>query len=257
MATNVGDAPPTDGGPADERALAERAADLRARVARAAERSGRLAEDVLIVAVTKTVAAERVRAAWALGFRVLGENRVQEARAKMEALAALGVRDARWEMIGHVQTNKAAIVAEHFARVQSADSLRLAAALDARAHAVGRVLPVLLEVNIGGEASKSGFAPEEVVGAAAQIVALPNLRAEGLMTVAPPAADPEAVRPAFRRLRALRDALRERYPMAGERDGGWRHLSMGMTDDMEVAIEEGATIVRIGRGLFGARPTLH
>jgi uncharacterized pyridoxal phosphate-containing UPF0001 family protein len=132
------------------------------------------------------------------------------------------------------------------------DSLHLAEALSARAVALDRTLPVLLEVNIGGEASKSGFAPgADLSEAARAIVALPGLRVEGLMTVAPLGATAEEARPFFRRMRELRDVLREAVPVAG----GWRELSMGMTDDFEVAIEEGATIIRVGRGLFGARPT--
>jgi PLP dependent protein len=135
------------------------------------------------------------------------------------------------------------------------DSLRLAETLDARAATAGRTLPVLLEVNVAGEASKSGFAPGEALAAARAIAALPHLRPEGLMTVAPIAAHADDVRPVFRRLRGLRDELRAAVPHSAA-DGGWRELSMGMSDDYEVAIEEGATIVRVGRALFGARPTV-
>ncbi|MGZ3637816.1 MAG: YggS family pyridoxal phosphate-dependent enzyme, partial [Ktedonobacterales bacterium] len=159
----------------------------------------------------------------------------------------------RWELIGHLQSNKAARAVELFARVQSLDSLHLAETLNARAAQRGHVLPVLLEVNVAGEASKTGFAPGEVLDAARALAAYPALRPEGLMTVAPFVADPEEVRPVFQRLRTLRDELRRTTAGASESDA-WSQLSMGMTDDFEVAIEEGATIIRIGRGLFGSRP---
>jgi hypothetical protein len=153
-----------------------------------------------------------------------------------------------------LQTNKAARAVELFARVQSVDSVRLAEALSLRAHQTGRALPVLLEVNVAGEASKSGIAPNDLVSMARAIAALPNLHVEGLMTVAPLVDDLEAVRPVFRQMRALRETLRAEVPIGA--DGGWQELSMGMTDDFEVAIEEGATLVRIGRAIFGARPPL-
>ncbi len=247
-------------------ALAESLHAVRARMAAASARAGRPAAETRLIAVTKTVPAERLLAALALGLRVFGENRVQEARDKHARLAQLAegdpqaarlLADVRWELIGHLQTNKAARALDLFARVQSVDSLRLAEALSARAVALGRTLPILLEVNIGQEESKSGFAPDapELIAAARAIAALPGLRAEGLMTVAPITERPEQARPFFRRLRALRDQLRAEAPI-GE-DGGWPELSMGMTDDFEVAIEEGATSVRVGRGLFGARLALH
>jgi pyridoxal phosphate enzyme (YggS family) len=226
--------------------LAARVRAVRHRVAAAAERAGRAPEDVTIIAVAKTVDAERVRMAYELGLKTFGENRVQEARGK---IAALKVPLIRWELIGHLQTNKVARAAALFARVQSVDSLRLAQALDDAAARLGRVLPVLLEVNVAGEASKQGLALEEAVPVAQAIVALPHLRVEGLMTVAPLASDPETVRPVFRALAGLRARLRQEAPGAT-----WEHLSMGMTDDFEVAIGEGATLVRIGRALFGERP---
>lgn len=191
-------------------------------------------------------------AAAAHGLTLFGENRVQEAREKIAAVAAAGLTHLRWELIGHLQTNKAARAVELFARVQSVDSLRLAEALEARAAQLGRILPILLEVNVAGEESKSGMAPDEVVGVARAVAALPHLRLEGLMTIAPLVDDPEQVRSVFRQLRALRETLRAEVPLA--EDGGWPELSMGMTDDFEVAIEEGATLVRIGRALFGERP---
>jgi pyridoxal phosphate enzyme (YggS family) len=201
---------------------------------------------VTIVAVTKTVEIERIKVVYGLGMKAFGENRVQEARSKIT-----GVRLplARWELIGHLQSNKVARAVELFARIQSVDSVKLAEALRARAEQLGRELPILLEVNVAGEASKSGLAPGELIPAAHAIATLAPLRLEGLMTVAPIVDDPERVRPVFRALRELLERLRREVPEAP-----WQHLSMGMTDDFEVAVEEGATIVRVGRAIFGERP---
>jgi len=228
---------------------------VRATIAAACRRAGRSPQDVLLVAVTKTVAPERIRAACACGLAVLGENRVQEAQDKIGALSDLAVD---WHMIGHLQGNKAGQAVRLFQCVQSVDSVELAERLSQRATAAGRRLPVLLEVNVGGEDSKFGLrlAPvadhASVYGAllaAAQcICALPGLDVQGLMTVAPLVADPELARPIFRRLRELRDGLQAALPAVD-----WQHLSMGMTDDYAVAIEEGATIVRLGRAIFGPR----
>jgi PLP dependent protein len=226
-----------------------RAQEVRARIASAAGRSGRSPTDVLIVAVTKTVPAPALREAFALGFTTFGENRVQEARDKRAALDDLA---ARWELIGRLQTNKVTRAVELFVRVQSVDSLRLAEELDRRAGERAVVLPVLLEVNVAGEASKAGFAVSELTAAAAAITRLPHLRPEGLMTVAPLGEQAEDARPVFRELSRLRETLRQQVPCAP--NGGWKELSMGMSDDFEIAIEEGATIVRIGRALFGERP---
>jgi len=236
-----------------ETGLSERVAAVYARIAAAATRAGRAPGDVTLIAVTKTVAAAVVRAAHAAGLTSFGENRVREAEEKMRALADLpGIR---WELIGHLQTNKAATAARLFDRIQSVDSLRLAEMLEARAAAAGRALPVLLEINVAGEVSKSGFAPGEALAAARAVAALPHLRPEGLMMVAPIAERAEDVRPVFRELRGLRNELRATVPLNNAVDGGWRELSMGMSDDYEVAIEEGATVVRVGRALFGPRPT--
>lgn len=229
--------------------LAEGARRVRERVAAAAERSGRRAEDIHIVAVSKTVPVERLREAHALGFTTFGENRVQEAEEKIGAL--LGLDDLRWELIGHLQTNKAARALQLFNRIQSLDSLRLIDILNARGRENAWVVPVLLEVNLAGEESKTGFAPDALREAAQLVADCGWLRVEGLMTVAPLTHDPESVRPYFRRLRALRDELAEQVPLS---QGAWRELSMGMSDDFEVAIEEGATMIRLGRALFGERP---
>src|SRR5579885_763007 len=225
--------------------LAERVRQVRMQVAEAALRSGRSAEDVTIVAVTKTVPIERIALAAELGLRVFGENRVQEAREKV---AALRGRLLNWHLIGHLQTNKAARAVELFDLIHSVESTRLAEALERNAAARERVQPVLLEVNVSGEASKEGVSPAELPALAEKIVGLPHLRVQGLMTIAPYTEHPEEVRPVFRRLRELRDMLRERFPRSS-----WDMLSMGMTNDFQVAIEEGATLVRIGRAIFGER----
>ncbi|MGZ6389504.1 MAG: YggS family pyridoxal phosphate-dependent enzyme, partial [Ktedonobacterales bacterium] len=185
--------------------LGRRASDLRDRVAAAAERCERQPDDVTIIAVSKTVPVETLRAAYDLGFTIFGENRVQEAQSK---IAVWGDAPARWELIGHLQSNKAARAVELFARIQSLDSLHLAETLNMRAAQRGQILPVLLEVNVAGEASKTGFALEDVLDAARALAAYPALRPEGLMTIAPLVAAPEEVRPVFQRLRALRDELR-------------------------------------------------
>jgi PLP dependent protein len=217
-------------------------------IGEAASRANRAPKDIQLVAVSKTIPVEVLRDAYALGLRVFGENRVQEAQEK---IAALALPEIRWELIGHLQTNKANRAAELFARVQSVDSVRLAEALSTRAVALGKTLPVLLEVNVAGEVSKSGFASEELLVVARAIGNLPGLCPEGLMTIAPLVDDPEEVRPIFRALRELRDQLRGAVPLTSDHD--WPELSMGMSDDFAVAIEEGATLIRLGRALFGAR----
>src|SRR3990172_2706916 len=210
---------------------------LRERIARAAARAGRSPEDVTLVGVSKTVEPARIREAFRLGIRDIGENRLKEAQPKIESLAAEGVR-ATWHMVGHLQTNKAKAVLRLFDVIQSVDSLHLAETLSRLAT---RPVPILVEVSMAGEATKEGFRPEEMEEALEKIRALPNLEVLGLMTVAPMTADPEEVRPVFRSLSGMAERL------------GVRQLSMGMTDDFEVAIEEGATIVRIGRAIFGER----
>ena len=217
--------------------IAEGLAQVRERMAAACARAGRAPNEVTLVGVSKGFPAEAVAEAHAAGLRDLGENRVREAAGKIELLAARGVRP-RWHLIGHLQTNKAKTAVELFGIIHSVDSVRLAQALSRRAH---ESVPILLEVNVAQEAGKFGFAPEEVTSALSTIEALPNLDVRGLMTVAPLTDDPERVRPVFRRLRELRDAH------------GLQELSMGMTGDFEVAIEEGATLIRVGRAIFGPR----
>jgi PLP dependent protein len=218
---------------------------VRCAIAQAAERVGRKAQDVTLIAVSKTVSLELVRMAYNLGTTDFGENRVQDALPK---IAEFHPPDVRWHMIGHLQSNKASKVIGAFASVESVDNLHLAQALERHASRQGIQLPVLLQVNVSGEASKGGMSPAEAPEIARQIVALPHLRVEGLMTIAPIAQNPEETRPVFRQLRLLRDHLRNEIPQCD-----WRQLSMGMTDDYRVAIEEGATIVRIGRAIFGER----
>jgi pyridoxal phosphate enzyme (YggS family) len=221
--------------------IASNLRDVRGRIEAACGRAGRSPKEVTLIAVSKGFSADEVVEAYEAGQRDFGENRVQEAVAKIDALAARGlvVRgiEPRWHLIGHLQSNKAKLAASRFAIVHSVDSLRLAQELSRHAHR----LPVLLEVNAAQEASKFGFAPEEVAPALSSIMSVPHIEVRGLMTVAPLGGDPEAVRPVFRTLRELRDSL--------ELD----ELSMGMTNDYEVAIEEGATMVRVGRAIFGGR----
>ncbi len=193
-----------------------------------------------MVGISKTFSPDRVVDALRSGLTNIGENRIQEALPKIAMVAPLGL-DVRWHLVGHLQTNKVKQALEAFDLIHSVDSLRLAEAISK--HAVRRV-SVLMEVNIGVEATKFGVAPDDVVAVAKSVSLLPNIDLQGLMTVAPASENAEAVRPYFRRLRELRDTL------------GLRHLSMGMSDDFQVAIEEGSTMVRIGRAIFGDRPVM-
>jgi pyridoxal phosphate enzyme (YggS family) len=218
--------------------------DVRERIARAAERSGRDPGSVLLVAVVKTEPVEAIREAVGLGLTELGESRVQETEGHV---AALGRTAARWHMIGHLQRNKAGRALALFDRVHGVDSAELAQALSRRAVEAGRSLPVLVEVNVSGEATKFGAAPERLLELLEHVAGLPGLVLDGLMTVGAPVERAEEARAGFARLRALRDE--------GERRLGGKlpELSMGMSGDYEVAIEEGATMVRVGSALFGDR----
>ena len=217
---------------------------VRERVASACQRAGRSPDEVTIVGVSKTFPPALVVEACGAGLTDFGENRVQEAATKIPAVEALGSRP-RWHLVGHLQTNKVKTALGLFDIIHSVDSLHLAESISRQVANLpvrqADPLPILLEVNVAGEASKFGLRPEETGPALEQIARLPGLAVQGLMTVAPLADDPEEVRPVFRELRRLRDDL------------GLRDLSMGMTDDFEIAIEEGATIVRIGRAIFGPR----
>jgi pyridoxal phosphate enzyme (YggS family) len=223
---------------------------VRERIARVAARVGRDPHSVILMAVSKTVEPERIREAYAAGLRVLGENRVQEFEGKCAPLSEL--KDAQWHLIGHLQSNKAKKAAELFHAVDSVDSLRLAEKLNQAAADAGKKLDVLIEIKIGQEESKAGIALdspelENLLHAAPQ---LPNIQIRGLMTVPPFTEDPEGARPYFRLLRDLRDQIAARKLPGIQMDV----LSMGMSHDFEVAIEEGSTCVRVGTAIFGARP---
>ncbi len=227
--------------------IAQRLAAVRAAVAAACERAGRPRDAVRLVAVSKTHAAEAIREAYAAGQRDFGENYVQELVAKRRALADLpGIR---WHFIGHLQSRKARDLAFPQAFVHGLDSLSAIQKLDAAAREAGLRIPVLLQVNVGDETSKSGVAPEAAGDAARALAACGALSWEGLMTIPPAVANSEAARPFFRRLRALRDSLSQDF------DRPLPELSMGMSGDFESAILEGATLVRVGTAIFGHRET--
>ncbi len=229
--------------------VAKNIAAIRERVAQAAHRAGRRPEDIALMAVSKTHPAEKIREAYAAGLRLFGENKVQEFAAKFDALKDLP--DANFHMIGHLQSNKAVKAAQLFSAVDSVDSLRLAEKLNAAAAAENKHLAILIEINIAGEAAKSGIGPDspELQALLQAAPRLEHLSFRGLMTVPPIADDPEAARPFFKHLRALRDQIAAQHlPCIGLDE-----LSMGMSHDFEVAIEEGSTCVRVGTAIFGER----
>jgi PLP dependent protein len=221
-------------------------------IADAARRSGREADQVRLVVVTKTQTLETVQAAIEAGVRILGENYPEEGVMKIQSLPAqTGVE---WHMIGHVQSRKARLVADHFALLHSLDSLKLAHRLDGFAREAGRILPVLLELNVGGEESKAGWdastdaAWEAVLPEVDELLELSHLHIQGLMTMPPLTTDIEDSRRFFQRLRSLRDRLASQFPQVD-----WHELSMGTSSDFQVAVEEGATLVRVGTAIVGAR----
>jgi pyridoxal phosphate enzyme (YggS family) len=233
--------------------IAENVVVVRKRIEAAARRAGRNADEIVMMGVSKTFPAEAISEAYAAGIRVFGENRVQEFAEKSALLARTenDLHDAECHLIGHLQSNKVNKAAELFHAVDSVDSLRLAERLESAAAAVGKKLEILIEINIGGEAAKSGLAPkssdlEQLLKAAPR---LEHLQIRGLMTIPPFAENPEGSRPYFRKLRELRDKLRVRKLPGVVLDV----LSMGMSHDFEVAIEEGSTCVRVGTGIFGVR----
>jgi hypothetical protein len=227
--------------------IAERVAAVRERIARAAERASRAPDGVTLVAVSKTHPADAVREAFAAGVRDFGESRVQEAEPKIAATADLAANGARWHLVGHLQSNKARRAVGLFGLVQSIDSVELALRLARAGEEAGRTLRGLVEVDLAGEQSKFGLPEAELFRALEALRGRGGLQLEGLMVLPPFLEDPEAVRPYFRRLRALRDrALGEGLLAAGE-------LSMGMSHDFEAAVEEGASIVRVGTAIFGER----
>jgi PLP dependent protein len=226
--------------------ITERLQAVRGRIAAACARCGRAPAEVTLVGVSKTHPAEAVREAFAAGLRDFGENRVQEAEAKAGALADLQAAGLRWHLIGHLQGNKAKKAGALFDVVHSVDEASLGARLDRAAAELGRVLPVLVQVDLAGEATKFGLEESSLMATLESLRGLPALRVEGLMVLPPYFDDPEATRPFFARLRGLRDLSVSRGLSGGA-------LSMGMSHDFEPAIEEGATIVRVGTALFGAR----
>ena len=231
------------------------------RIADAAARAGRDPHEITLVAVSKTFPAKSILAAHALGVQHFGENRVEEAAEKIPLVMrqlpdhpATELPNITWHLVGHLQSRKVRDAAALFDFVQSVDSVHLARRLSDRAATLGKTMPIVLEVNVSGETSKYGFAPtprDAFLSTVNEILALPNLDVQGLMTIAPIVAQPDDARPHFRALRELRDELRARFP-----DRAWTHLSMGMTDDFQAAIAEGATIVRIGRAIFGQRNSI-
>ena len=218
---------------------------VEARIARAARNRGRSPDEVLLVAVSKAIDAERIRQAIAAGVPALGENRVQEAKGKISLLG----RQVPWHLVGTLQTNKAKDAVLLFDLIHSLDRVELGQELDRRARSVSKVIEALVQVNLAGEATKGGFPPDDLKNALEALAPLTGIRVRGLMTIPPLAEDPEASRPWFRQLRELATFV-----------NGWgldraemTHLSMGMSGDFEVAVEEGATMVRIGTAIFGPR----
>lgn len=230
----------------------ENVLEVRGRMARAAQRAATDPSEIALVAVTKNVAAEKMCQAIDAGITHIGESRIQEALPKYEQVrtyaCAKGIA-LSWHMIGHLQTNKVREAVRLFDLIHSVDSVRLARRIDKEAAAIGKVQDVLVEVKTSPEAAKHGFMPDDVAGALKEMVSLDHLSIKGLMTVAPAAHDPQEARPYFRALKQLSARLNELRITGYE----LRVLSMGMTDDFEVAVEEGATAVRIGRGIFGDR----
>ena len=226
------------------------------RIEEACARAGRRRDEVTLVAVTKTRSIQEIEIAYRCGLRHFGENRMEEAETKVPELRERFADDpATWHMVGHVQSRKAGRALTIADVIHSVDSLRLARRLDRFAAEMGRRLPILVEVNVSGEASKYGFAAWDAgtrpafIDQMGELETFAHLEVLGLMTMAPIVVDPELARPVFRQLRRMSDTLREQVPFSP-----WPDLSMGMTDDFQVAVEEGATIVRIGRAIFGPGP---
>ena len=244
-------------------AIAANLVDVHARIESAASRAGREPSDITLVAVSKTVEPERILVAYELGMRTFGENRVEEGEVKIpllrERFQGEGQSLPAWHLIGHLQSRKSARALALFDLIHSVDSVRLASRISRQAGEAGKVVPILLEVNVSGEPSKYGFPlalgaddglqAARFISEAEQVLALPGLDVRGLMTIAPMMPDPEETRPYFRWLREWRDRLAERFSAHALPE-----LSMGMTDDFEIAIQEGATLLRLGRAIFGPRP---
>lgn len=227
---------------------------IQLKIREAAEKSGRTLADIQLVGVTKLLPLETVRAGVEAGLTCFGENYPKQAVQKIEALR--GKPEIQWHMIGHIQSRKAELVCQYFDMVQSLDRLKVARLLDRYCGALNRKMPVLLEVNLSGEESKGGWAAwdedkwDQLLEPFTQITALPNLRIKGLMSMPPLFNDPESTRPLYQRLRRLQSLLKDQVPAAA-----WDELSIGTSFDYPVAIEEGATMIRVGTELFGPRPT--
>jgi pyridoxal phosphate enzyme (YggS family) len=230
--------------PPQDSLVASNLAEIRERIARSAARTGRAAKDITLIAVSKTFPPEAIRSAYELGLRHFGENRVQEWESKRSSVAVL---DATWHLIGHLQSNKARRAANLFSRVDSVDSIALAQKLDAAAASEGKRLKILIEVHLGGEETKSGVPEADLRALAGSIAQLQNLELLGLMTIPPYFEEPERVRPYFQKLRVLCDRIGAQLSLP------LTVLSMGMSHDFEIAIEEGATEIRVGTALFGER----
>lgn len=229
-------------------AIGENLAVVQATIRHTAERAGRDPASITLVAVSKTKPMAAIEAAYAAGQRDFGENRIEELWEKVNAAKTLGLDGIRWHMIGTIQSRKTNQVVGPFTLIHSVDREKIAQRLSRDAAAAGCVLSVLLECNVSGEASKHGFTAESLLACAGELFALPAITIEGFMTMAPYVADAEATRPVFRALRELRDKVRAAHPSMA-----LPHLSMGMTNDFTIAIEEGATLVRVGSAIFGTR----
>jgi pyridoxal phosphate enzyme (YggS family) len=228
--------------------IARNLATVQARIAQAAQRGGRPADAITLVAVSKTHPISAIQTAYEAGQRDFGENRVEELWEKVHQAQSLGLEEIRWHLIGTIQSRKSEQAVGPFVLIHSIDRIKIAERLSRDAERAQCVLSVLFEVNMSGEASKHGFHPDELRREAVRLASLPGIHPVGLMTMAPLTSQPEATRPIFRGLRQLRDEL-----AASDATTNWPHLSMGMTNDFEVAIEEGATLVRIGSAIFGER----
>ena len=217
-----------------------------ANIRSAAEKAGRPAQSIRLVAATKTVSVEGIQQGIEAGLTILGENRVQEAIPKRTALSSASVQ---WHFIGHLQRRKVRSIIGLFDLIHSVDSVELAQEIDARAGAAGMIQNVLLEVNVGGELSKAGFQPDDVISSVPTLAAFQHIQIKGLMSIPPPTTDPDAARPYFRQLRELSHRIAALHLPSVRMD----ELSMGMSNDYAVAIEEGATLVRVGTAIFGER----
>jgi len=216
---------------------------IKEKIKKAALKANRSPEEIKLVAVTKTATIEQIKEAISAGIKIIGENKVQEAKEKYQILTA----DTEWHLVGHLQTNKVKYAIEIFDCIQSVDSIKLAKEIDKRSLQFGKTTNVLVEVNVSGEETKYGIKPEEVELFLKEISEFSGIRVRGLMTIAPIEKDKEEVRPYFRKLREISKEIKSKNIKNVKMD----YLSMGMTDDFEVAIEEGANMVRIGRGIFG------